>query len=142
MRLRKINYLSLLALIVVLNFSCGNDDDTESIKADIIGIWEWDSGSVNGEIIIYSDCEQKNTVQFKSDGVIIFTEYNGEDCMETSTTGENDKYTVNGNLVKVFYNGSNTSSEQFTILEVTDFKLKSTGEEDGITYIMEYIKLE
>lgn len=142
MRLKKMNYPFLLALIVVLNFSCDKDDDTESIKADIIGIWERESGSENGEIIIFSDCEQKNTVQFKSDGVIIFTEYNGEDCMETSTTGGNDKYTVNGNLVKVFYNGSNTSSEQFTILEVTDSKLKLTGEEDGIPYIIEYIRLE
>lgn len=91
----------------------------------------------NGEERILTECEQVNTVEYKDDGKVLFTEHGGPDCLEVYTS-ESD-YTLTGSSIETSY-GITTEVSQINVL--SENVLEIEFDENGIPIIVEYKKLD
>lgn len=94
LKMTKIKKLTMLVLTVILatfSVACSDDDDTTTPQETIIGKWQLlrYGAPSEGEVEVEaSECEQKSTIEFKSDGSfenIFYEEYQG--CNPNTITG-------------------------------------------------------
>jgi hypothetical protein len=134
--MRTIRFLFSLFLFAGL-VSCSDDDDnggTNSTEANrIVGKWEMQSSSLNGEVIEMGECEEL-ILEFTTNGKVEYTEtyedWETEDCITDTFTEDweyvgSDRYKFTDEddfsyIVKVTFTNNNTT---FTVTE---------EDEDGI----------
>jgi hypothetical protein len=126
--------LGLMATGLLFLSSCDNDD---SISLDnLVGKWEWEGGSENGKPITLSDCQQLNTIEYKTDNRVVFTEYFGSACLQVSVATSTYIF-KNGTIEHVY----SSETEVATILELNSEHLKIKWNEYGTLHTMEYRKI-
>lgn len=103
---------------------------------DLIGTWEWELLLDNGVERELSDCEQMNTVQYRGNGEVVFSEYGGGDCSLSDTTVAD--FTLTGSTVETIYRDDTSHREVVSILELSVDHLKVMGDDQGESYIVEY----
>lgn len=137
----------LIAISVIVLFSCSNDDDNvnTNFETSIIGIWEIEEIKENDKSITLSECFQLNTIEFRTDRTVTFTENieTSSGC-ETISSG-NHTYVIDNNVIEVFYSDDgiepNGYRDLFTIIDVTDKTLSIITIENSITSRLTYKKL-
>ena len=125
--LSKLIKIILFASTITLIFGCSKDDEGLKHRA-LYGTFKLESGNKSilhdtGSSIYYTnenllnDCNNNNSIEFYSSGLIKWNEFFGDNCEFQNTLVGNWKadYTFYGNLVaKAKFNNSNIS---YTILE-------------------------
>ena len=127
----------LVALTVLLSFSCSNDDDsgTPSNSELIIGKWQLTSSTVDGMPVALSDCLLQTTIEFKANGELSlagFAEVSvvGQDTSECNASAAITlNYTIDGNIITV---GSGAEADKTTIvtLNATTLTVSYTDEDN------------
>ena len=141
--MRNIIVLSVLALL-----GCSNDDENSSVNFEsaIIGVWEIEELIENDQSIVLSECFQLNTVEFRTDGTLTFTEYLASESSgcEPESSGI-DSYVITDNVIEVFYSDNgiepNGFRDLFTILQVTEEGLVLIGSESSTTIRTRYKRI-
>ena len=127
----------LVALTVLLSFSCSSDDDSGAPSNNelILGKWQWTASTSDGTPVELDECELQDTLEFKADGEVTSVSHNGvisiEDgtleCVASATVDA--EYTIDGNVITVEIG---TSSNEGTIvtLNATTLTVSYTYEDN------------
>ncbi|PZD79024.1 lipocalin family protein [Mesonia sp. K7] len=126
--MKKLLVLASLILSISL-VSCSNDDDGG--QDPIIGTWELESISFEGQEFPLEECEGETTVQFKSNGEVIATDYmlNENDECEVDTISEGTWELTQGTTYQTTFAGETTTTEVI----FSNNNNKFTIEEDGFS---------
>lgn len=130
--------------LVLSMMSCGNDDDNARSNADlIIGTWQLDSETENGQQIQLDDCERRATVQFIGD-IFTSTFYDDFDNPGTCEVDEtfSASYNVSGNMLSVTSFGLTDTIEITTLNDSILVLTETDTDEDGtFVYVTTFIRL-
>ncbi|CAM1340550.1 hypothetical protein [Tenacibaculum amylolyticum] len=86
--------------ILVILFSCSNDDNTGNANDPILGKWFLFSNNA----LEASDCEKRSFIEFKSDGSTVSETYQEINTSCTNTISGNDKWENKGEGLYSFNN--------------------------------------
>lgn len=134
--------IRLVTLILFLSssslfVSCDKEDeniDTSTTK--ILGKWNLDKKSINGAEIVLTECEKKETYDFKSSFQLSTISYTGDLC--DTVTSSNWVYDITNNRFSYSnqtagHNGSELT-RRYNLVSLTDdnMQLELISEVDGI----------
>ncbi|MFD0993715.1 lipocalin family protein [Tenacibaculum geojense] len=131
----------LLLITIITLFSCGNNED--NVQSGLIGKWKKTSETKeyqNGEIdeISLSECELKETLEFKSNNQVYLTRYSGVNCEEM--TNLEGTYSFNTSNNELTLPGDNKQIVEI-IGNDMNFKFSVSGVESYIKTI-NYTRIE
>ncbi|XCF06072.1 lipocalin family protein [Tamlana crocina] len=166
--MKKTNLISGLLIILMILFSCSNNENSDSTPKDasIIGVWKPTKVvtvcSTIDEVDELSICEQNGRITFNDNGTLSTNDYGNEyingasgDCVESSNGS--GTWILKENKLDLFIKYANTGEEENDNLNATVYKLTDTTLQigylsddpndcnDGIKptyYYTEYIRVE
>ena len=131
--------VSIALLLICGMVSCSSDDNNTSVAPTneelVIGLWQVQSSTQDGNPVTLSACDLLSTVRFTESGMFTQTIYTGTNC--ETLTPETGTYTISGDNITV---SSGSSATIIRIVTLNDSNLSVEFNFSGVLKIDNYIK--
>ena len=123
--------------------SCSSDDDANApAEVDrIVGKWKIQELLVDGEVVLLTDCEKQTTVEFKTNGDIIssdfYDDFETEECIEETST---EKWENRGNNIYRITDGA-TSEDVNIVFSNNNNTFKVSQEDEEGSYSTTFVRI-
>jgi len=136
MRIRAASYMLFLFSVTLLTACEKEDENIDTSTTKILGKWNLDKKSINGAEMVLTECEKKETYDFKSSFQLSTISYTGDLC--DIVTSSNWVYDITNNRFSYSnqtagHNGGELT-RRYNLINLTDdnMQLELISEVDGI----------
>ena len=126
MKIRMVSCMLFLSTVTLLTACDKEDENIDTSTTKILGKWNLDKKSINGSEIVLSECEKKETYEFKSSYQLSTTSYAGDLCDTVKSI--NWLYDITNNRLsysnQTAGNNGGELTRRYNIVNLTDVSMQ------------------